>query len=51
MKPPQIIGDLARPEVVVLSEIQDLAHHIRRRRPRRAARCSVPTANPASPCS
>ena len=38
VKPLQIIGNLARAEVVVLPEVEDLAHDLRRRGPRRAVR-------------
>jgi hypothetical protein len=36
----QIIGDLPRAEVVVLAEVEDLAHNICWRRPRGVVRCS-----------
>ena len=38
VKPLQVIGNLARAEVVVLPEVEDLADDLCRRRPRRAVR-------------
>ena len=38
MKPLQLIANLARAKVVMLPKEEDLAHHLRRRRPRGAVR-------------
>src|SRR5262245_29133561 len=42
VKPPQVVGNLAGPEVIVLAEVEDLAHDVGRRRPRRAVRRPSP---------
>jgi len=42
VKPLQVIRNLPRPEVVVLSEVQDLAHDLGRRRARGAVRRARP---------
>ena len=42
VKPLQVVGNLARAEVIVLAEVEDLADDVGRRRPRRSMRRCVP---------
>ena len=47
----QVVGDLARAEVVVLPQVQNLADDLRRRGSWRPVRRARPVAQAAAPCA